>query len=60
MVAFYKLCKKRNEIQLTKIKMDLNNRNTKNHPPSPAYITYKTQKSYTQTFRSLAVFTAIN
>ena len=35
MVAFYKIWKKYNEIQLTKVKMDLNNRKMKNHPPSP-------------------------
>ena len=32
MVLFYKIWKKYNEIQLTKNKMDLNNR-TMNHPP---------------------------
>ena len=30
--------KKNNEIQLTKNKMDLNNRKMTNHPPSPAII----------------------
>ena len=34
MVLFYKKCKKYNEVQLTKNKMDLNNRKMKNHPPS--------------------------
>ena len=36
MVIFYKKWKKYNEIQLTKNKMDLNNRKVTNHPPSPA------------------------
>ena len=36
MVIFYKKWKKYNEIQLTKNKMDLNNRKISNHPPSPA------------------------
>ena len=35
MVLCYKICKKYNEIQLTKYKMDLNNRKMTNHPPSP-------------------------
>ena len=35
-VVFHKIWKKYNEIQLTKNKMDLNNRIMKNHPPSPA------------------------
>ena len=35
MVKFYKKWKKYNEIQLTKNKMDLNNRKMTNHPPSP-------------------------
>ena len=35
MVKFYKKWKKDNEIQLTKSKMDLNNRKMTNHPPSP-------------------------
>ena len=35
MYVFYKIQKKFNEIQLTKNKMDLNNRKMKNHPPSP-------------------------
>ena len=35
MVIFYKKWKKYNEIQLTKNKMDLNNRKMTNHPPSP-------------------------
>ena len=34
-IIFYKKWKKYNEIQLTKNKMDLNNRKMKNHPPSP-------------------------
>ena len=38
MVIFYKKQKKNNEIQLTKNKMDLNNRKMTNHPPSPAII----------------------
>ena len=32
---FYKKCKKYNEIQLSKIKMDSNNRKIRNHPSSP-------------------------
>ena len=35
MVIFYRKWKKYNKIQLTKNKMDFNNRNMKNHPPSP-------------------------
>ena len=35
MAIFYKKWKKNNEIQLTKNKMDLNNRKITNHPPSP-------------------------
>ena len=35
MVIFHKTSKKYNEIQLTKTKMDLNNRKMTNHPPSP-------------------------
>ena len=35
-VVFYKIWKKCNGIQLTKNKMDLNNRKMTNHPPSPA------------------------
>ena len=35
MAIFYKKWKKYNEIQLTKNKMDLNNRKMTNHPPSP-------------------------
>ena len=35
MVIFYKKWKKYNEIQLTKNKMDLNNRKVTNHPPYP-------------------------
>ena len=35
MVLFYKVWKKFNEIQLTKNKMHMNNRQMKNHPPSP-------------------------
>ena len=38
MVIFYKKWKKYNEIQLTKNKMDLNNRKITNHPPSPVEI----------------------
>ena len=34
-VVFYKIWKKYNEIQLTKNKMDLNNRKFTNHPPTP-------------------------
>ena len=34
-VVFYKIWEKNNEIQLTKNKMDLNNRKMTNHPPSP-------------------------
>ena len=33
MVIFYKIWKNTNEIQLTKNKMDLNNRIMKNNPP---------------------------
>ena len=35
MVIFYKKWKKYNEIQLTKNKMDLNNRKMTNHPLTP-------------------------
>ena len=35
MIKFYKKWKKYYEIQLPKNKMDLNNRKTTNHPPSP-------------------------
>ena len=35
-VVFYTICKKYNEIQLTKNKMYLNNRKMTNHPPSTA------------------------
>ena len=35
MVAFFKIWKKYNEIQLAKNKMDLINREIKNPPPSP-------------------------
>ena len=48
MVIFYKKWKKYNEIQLTKNKMDLNNRKMKKHPPSTVifiYI-YKYQKVF--------------
>ena len=34
MVLFYKIWKKYNEIQLTRNKMNLNNRKITNHPPS--------------------------
>ena len=44
MVIFYKKWKKDNEIQLTKNKMDLNNRKMTNHPPSPASTTYTTKQ----------------
>ena len=37
MIIFYKKWKKYNEIQLTKKKMDLNNRKIPYYPPSPAY-----------------------
>ena len=40
MVIFYKKWKKYNEIQLTKIKMDLNIRKMTNHPPSPVLVEY--------------------
>ena len=40
MVKFYKKWKKYYEIQLTKNKMDLNNRKMKNHSPSPAIWSY--------------------
>ena len=36
--VFYKIMKKYNEIQLTKNKMDLNNRKMNNHPPSPMIV----------------------
>ena len=36
MVISYKKWKKHNKIQLTKNKMELNNRKMTNHPPSPA------------------------
>ena len=39
LVKFYKKWKKYNEIQLTKNKMDLNNRKITNHTPSPAHTT---------------------
>ena len=35
LLIFYKIWKKYNEFQLTKNKIDLNNRKIKNHPPSP-------------------------
>ena len=35
LLVFYERWKKYNEIQLTKNKMDLRNRNLKNNPPSP-------------------------
>ena len=35
MVIFYKIWKKYNEIQLTKNKMDLNNKKMTNYTPSP-------------------------
>ena len=34
-ILYYKIWKKHNEIQLTKNKMDLNNRKMTNHPPCP-------------------------
>ena len=37
MVVFYKRWKKYSEIQLTKNKMDFNNRKIKNHVPSTAH-----------------------
>ena len=37
-IVFYKIWKKYNEIQLTKIKMDLNNRKMTNHPAFPGTI----------------------
>ena len=42
MVLFYKIWKKYNEIQLTKIKMDLNNRKMTKHPPFPVMTSYFT------------------
>ena len=42
MVAFYKILKKYNEIQLTENKMALNNRKMKTHSPFPARIDNKT------------------
>ena len=45
MVIFYKKWKKYNEIQLTKNKIVLNNRQITNHPPSPVQHQYnKLQK----------------
>ena len=38
MVIFYKKWKKYNEIQLTRNKMDLNNRKMTKHPPFPRVI----------------------
>ena len=35
MVVFYKIWKKENKIQLTKNKMEFNNRKMINHPPFP-------------------------
>ena len=49
MVIFYKKWKKYNEIQLTKNKMDLNNRKMTNHPPSPD----RTYNSSTTTWRAV-------
>ena len=40
MVIFYMKWKKYNEIQLTKNKMDLNNRKMTNHPSSPDKCSY--------------------
>ena len=40
MVTFYKKWKKYNEIQLTKNKMDLNNRKMTNHPPQCLHMMY--------------------
>ena len=49
MVIFYKIWKKYNEIQVTKNKMELNNREMKNHPPSPV-IGLKSLKTAHRTF----------
>ena len=38
MVLFYKIRKRYNEIQLTKNKMDLNNRKMTHRPPSPSFL----------------------
>ena len=38
LVKFYENWEKNNAIQLTKNKMDLNNRKMTNHPPSPAAV----------------------
>ena len=54
MVIFYKKCKKYNEIQFTKNKMDLNIRKMINHPPSPdattqRYITFGVDRTLLST-----------
>ena len=41
MAIVYKKWKKYNEIQLTRNKMDLNNRKMINHPPSPVTMDYE-------------------
>ena len=51
MVIFYKKWKKFNKTQLTKDKMDLNNRKMKNHPPFP-YACYEETKTKCETKRS--------
>ena len=38
LLVFYKRWKKYNERQLTKNKMELNNRKMTNHPPSPVFL----------------------
>ena len=48
MVIFYKKWKKYNEFQLTKNKMDLNNRKMTNHPPSPGYNADEKRKDGTE------------
>ena len=46
-LLFYKIWKKYNEIQLTKNKIDLNDRKMKNHPPSPGGPEQSKIKDYT-------------
>ena len=45
MVIFYNKCKKHNEIELTKNKMDLNNRKMTNHQPSSKILRFKVKIS---------------
>ena len=53
MAIFYKKWKKYNEIQLTKNKMDLNNRKMKDHPPSPVIINVLKNSSIAYLFNKL-------